>query len=124
MSVVINGTGSISGLSNVGGISSPQSGTVLQVVNATYSSLASNSTNVYADTGLTATITPLYSTSKILIEVFQTGLQKSSSATNTNMGLKLFRNGSQIVYIEEESGYTGTLESSEISSTNSQFSTI
>jgi hypothetical protein len=30
MSVVINGTGSISGLSNVGGIASAQSGSVIQ----------------------------------------------------------------------------------------------
>jgi hypothetical protein len=39
MSVVINGTGSISGLSNVGGIASAQSGSIIQTVSFTWTKL-------------------------------------------------------------------------------------
>jgi hypothetical protein len=46
-------------------------GAVLQVVNATYATQTSNSTTTYTDTGLTATITPKFATSKILIIINQ-----------------------------------------------------
>ena len=52
-------------------------GSVLQVVNATYSTIVSVSNNTFVDTGLTATITPTSATSKILVSVSQNGLQKS-----------------------------------------------
>ena len=52
-------------------------GSVLQVVNATYSTIVSVSNNTFVDTGLTATITPTSATSKILVLVSQNGLQKS-----------------------------------------------
>ena len=81
MAIVINGTGSISGLSNVGGIDLPQTGSVLQVVNATYSTIVSSVTSTYADTGLSATITPKYSTSKILVIAVHNGVRKISAST-------------------------------------------
>jgi hypothetical protein len=62
---------------------------VLQVVYASYSTVASNSTTTYADTGLTATITPKFATSKILILVSQNGVYASS--TNTGVGLAILR---------------------------------
>jgi hypothetical protein len=46
-------------------------GSVLQVVNANYSTTTTTATATYTDTGLTATITPKFSTSKILIIVNQ-----------------------------------------------------
>lgn len=67
MSVVINGTGSISGLSNVGGIASAQSGSIIQTVQGTLSSSFSTTSTSYVTTGLTASITPQFSTSKILV---------------------------------------------------------
>jgi hypothetical protein len=68
MSVVINGTGSISGLSNVGGISSPQVGSVLQVVSATSSTAVTiNTASTWTTTNFSVSITPTSSTSKILI---------------------------------------------------------
>ena len=42
-------------------------GKVLQVVNATYNTSTSSSTDTFIDSGLTATITPTASTSKILV---------------------------------------------------------
>lgn len=47
------------------------SGAVLQVVNATYNTQVSTSSTSYIDTGLSASITPTSSTSKILILVSQ-----------------------------------------------------
>jgi hypothetical protein len=49
--------------------SAMHTGAVLQVVNATYSTDTTNGTTTYADTGLTATITPTSATSKILVLV-------------------------------------------------------
>jgi hypothetical protein len=48
---------------------SPQSGGVIQVVQATTRTLVSNNTTTYADSGLTATITPKFSTSKVMVLV-------------------------------------------------------
>jgi hypothetical protein len=67
MAIVINGTGSISGLSNVGGISSAQVGSVLQVVTGTLSSSTSTASTSFVSTGLSASITPSSATNKILI---------------------------------------------------------
>jgi len=94
MSVVINGTGSISGLSNVGGIASAQSGSIIQTVQATNSTANSNSTNTFADTGLSATITPQFSTSKILV-IYNHG--ETVKEGGTQLATKLLR-GSTLIY--------------------------
>lgn len=75
-----------------------QTGRVVQVVNATYSTGVASSSSTYADTGLTATITPKYSTSKILVIVDQAGLNKGSG--NTFIGLKLLRNSTLLKQID------------------------
>jgi len=81
-------------------------GSVLQVVNATYSTGVTSSSSTFADTGLTASITPKFSTSKILVLVNQTGCSKTVG--NTTLGLKLLRNSTAIVTFEVDGGYTGT----------------
>ena len=81
-------------------------GSVLQVVNASTNVTASNSSSTYADTGLSASITPLYSTSKILVIVDQTGLQKGTS--NTWLGLRLLRGSTSILEFEIQATYNGT----------------
>jgi hypothetical protein len=57
-------------------------GKVLQVVNATYSTETTTTSATYADTGLTATITPTLNTSKILVIVSQPYQQSVSSSGN------------------------------------------
>lgn len=93
-------------------ISSPYAltfgGAVLQVVNATYSTLVTNSTSTYADTGLTATITPKFSTSKILVMISHQSSSKSNGNSLNDLGLNLCRNGSQIVQFTLSTGYTGS----------------
>ena len=81
-------------------------GVVLQVVNATTNTSVSNSTNTEADTTLTATITPKFATSKILVIVDQNGIYKDTS--NTYMGLKLYRNATPILLFENYAGVTST----------------
>jgi len=62
-------------------------GSVLQVVNAITSTNVSNSTATMTDTGLTATITPKFSTSKILVLVSQNGVYKSAANANNMVDL-------------------------------------
>ena len=83
-------------------------GSVLQVVNATYSTQTSNSTSTPADTGLTASITPLFSTSKILIMVNQAGVEKNQNNAENALTLHLQKNGSNLVKIGGFIGYTAT----------------
>ena len=95
MPVTINGSGSIAGL-NAGGLPSsaltgaiPTSimpaGSVIQTVTATHSTISTNETTTYTDTGLTATITPQFSSSKILILTYHS-VNFSNFAGNGDTG--------------------------------------
>ena len=75
-------------------------GSVLQVVNATYATQSSTSSASFVDTSLTATITPTSNTSKILVFVSQTGLYKA--ATDSYIKLQLVRGATSIVGFEFE----------------------
>jgi hypothetical protein len=77
---------------------------VLQVVNATYSTQTATSSSSFSDTGLTATITPQSSSSKILVVVNQAGCYKEIN--NTYMTLKLLRGASNLITIEGYGGFT------------------
>jgi len=57
-------------------------GSVLQVVNATYSTELTTSSTSYVSTGLTATITPTFSSSKILIIV--SNVMNAPAGNNSN----------------------------------------
>lgn len=69
-------------------------GTILQVVNATYSTEISNSTATYSDAGLSASITPSSSSSKILILCSQ-GMFKST--TSAGIYMQVLRNSTSIL---------------------------
>jgi hypothetical protein len=94
-------------------------GKVLQVVNATYSTNATSASTTYADTGLTATITPTLSTSKILVLVNQAGCGKQSS--DTGLRLQLLRGASVLSLIEGTAGYTGTAAQNFIGSVSTSY---
>lgn len=68
-------------------------GSVLQVVQGTFQSITTTTSNTAVATGLTATITPTSATSKILVTVFGS-LQLVSSGT-TNI-YPLFKNGASL----------------------------
>ena len=72
-------------------------GSVLQVVEGATSSQVTT-TGAETDTGLTATITPSSTSSKILVSVSQMGLMKTGSSTNARIMIKLFRGATNINY--------------------------
>ena len=117
MAIVINGSGTVTGLA-VGGL---PDGTVdkdtlavgvqskvLQVVNATYSTGVTNTTTTYADTGLTATITPTSATSKILVVVAQNGGYKTVGNASNALGVQLLRGATVINTFGLYAGLTST----------------
>lgn len=73
-------------------------GKVLQVVYASYSTSTATTSTTYADTGLTATITPSAATSKVLILTAQT-LSMDRSAGGLYSKLKLLRGGTDILTV-------------------------
>jgi hypothetical protein len=75
-------------------------GSVLQVVTGTTSTSVVNSTNTYADVGLSATITPTSSSSKILVLTDIQGASKTSAFTASRINFKLLRGATQL----DESG--------------------
>jgi len=94
-------------------------GTVLQVVNATYATSTTRSSSTFADTGLTASITPKFATSKILVFVNMCGCGKRTN--NTSLGLKLVRNSTDILKIDENGGYTDNTNRIEIGSISATY---
>jgi hypothetical protein len=80
-------------------------GKVLQVVYASYNTDTSSTSATYADTGLTATITPTLATSKVLVLVQQNGCRKEG---NTSINLKLFRGATELLKFAELLGSTAT----------------
>jgi hypothetical protein len=71
-------------------------GKVLQVVYGSTTTGVANSTSTYADTNLTATITPTSASSKVLVLVNQNGIEKSAANTLNRVSLKLFRGATEI----------------------------
>jgi len=85
------------------------SGSVLQVVNATYSTQTSTSSTSYVDSGLTASITPKSSSSKILVTAYQTGIGKAGGGGGGyRLALQLVRGSTSISQFELGAGYDGT----------------
>ena len=82
---------------------------VLQVVNGATVTQVNTSTSTYVDTGLTATITPQSSTSKILVLVNQTGCYKDTG--NTYLKLQLLRGSTSLAVFEAYGGITGNANS-------------
>ena len=87
---------------------SPQSQSVIQVVNATYSVSTTYSSSTYADTGLTVNITPRFSTSNFLVMVTHAGCFKDGSANAGGIQLRLMRNGTQIAFMEDIAAYNAS----------------
>jgi len=77
-------------------------GKVLQVVSALYSTQTNSSSQTYADTGLTATITPSATNSKVLVLASCT-VNKSAGNSLNRVALKLVRTSTDIAYITGDS---------------------
>ena len=76
-------------------------GAIVQVVNATNTTQASSSSTSYADTGLTATITPKSATNKILVIVDQSTLKTAGNSGNA-VNLKLLRGATTLWTLQSQ----------------------
>jgi hypothetical protein len=123
MTVIIDGTAGITFPVTAGSASAVQasSGRVLQVVNATYATEVTTSSNTLSDTGLTASITPSSATSKILCIVDMAGVAKDSGNASTNLGFYLLRGSTQIIQFEYTATFTGTSIQNRIGSVSTNY---
>ena len=83
-------------------------GKILQVVSAAYSTQAASSTTSYTDTGLSVSITPSSTLSKVLIIVDQAGCYKSTGNADNALHLKLLRDSTDLVEFLKTGGFTNT----------------
>jgi hypothetical protein len=101
MPTIISGDGTISGLTATG-ISAVQNlpaGSVLQVVSTTYTTAASTTGTTQVDTGLSASITPKFATSKILAIASILGTGKNAS--NNTASFFLVRGSTTICTVND-----------------------
>jgi hypothetical protein len=89
-------------------------GKVLQVINATYATEASTSSNTFIDTGLTATITPTLATSKVLVFVHQTGLWKNDGNAGAELNIKLVRGATDLAAFEVFATWTSSVQKNNV----------
>jgi hypothetical protein len=92
MSMVIDGT---NGLTFNNATTQNSGGKVLQVVSAVYQTAVTTTSTSYVDTGLSLSITPLFSTSKIAVIICQT-LSPTSASSNTYGSWQVLRGATQI----------------------------
>lgn len=95
------------------------SGSVLQVVNVDFGTEVSSSSSTFADTGLTATITPISASSRILVFVCHAGCAKATN--NTALQLRLLRGASVILNIEDIAASNGTANANFVGGTSATF---
>lgn len=82
---------------------------VVQIVTATTNTQVSMSSTTYADTNLTATITPTSASNKVLVLVSQNGLGKTGSTTMTYF-LQLLRTSTNIATFTQQGGFVKTID--------------
>jgi len=82
---------------------------IVQMVYGQTSTSVSSSSATFADTGLTATITPTSASNKVLVFVQQNGGQKSAGQSDNSVYVSLFRGASNIAKVAESAGFTNSL---------------
>jgi hypothetical protein len=81
-------------------------GKVLQVIYGSTTTQTTNATTTFADTTLSATITPSSTSSKVLVLVSQNGILSTTAATGVK--LRLLRGATTIVTFSGALGYNST----------------
>ena len=106
MAVVIDGTTGVSAV-QAGAVTTSDlpAGSVLQVVQGTYSTETETSSSTYADTGLTASITPSSASSKILVLVTMEGVGKATN--DTALRVRTLR-GATVIDTSNDIAYTAS----------------
>ena len=89
-------------------VTTASAGTVLQVVGASTTSLGTSTSTSYADTGLTATITPSSASNKIMVFVSQSfqaiGGEAVGYGYQVNAGVQLLRQSTTLITSDSDSG--------------------
>lgn len=80
---------------------------VVQIVTGSTTTEATNNTSTFADTGLTATITPTSASNAVLVFASQNGLAKSADSSS-GVQLKLLRGSTGITDFARAIGYGNT----------------
>jgi len=83
-------------------------GKVLQVVHAHYATEVSTTSATYADTGLTASITPSSTSSKILIIVMHNGVQNNQSIADKWATFRLMKSTTELTEYEKLAAFSST----------------
>ena len=97
-------------------------GTVIQTIFGTVDGQVSNTTNTFADTNLSATITPTSASNKILVSVFQNGVYKDGNAAS-GCQIQLLRGTTVISQLSKRAGGdngTGTAATMSIGTVGNQ----
>jgi hypothetical protein len=90
------------------GLALPAQSKVVQIVTATTSTNTVSSSTTFADTTLTATITPTSASNKVLVFVHQAGTSRGLGNTQNELDIKLVRGVTDIMNFAVNQGYTGT----------------
>lgn len=85
-------------------------GRIVQIQSGSTTTTVNNATTTMVDTGLTVTITPQYSNSKLIVLVFQNGVTKTSGGAANCATIELQRNGTTIETFAKDFGYTGVAD--------------
>jgi hypothetical protein len=110
MSMIIDGT---NGLTFNNATTQASAGTVLQVINTNLKGGVGSTITTPTASGLTATITPKFTTSKILVCFQVNGNQKNAGATDGGVRIWLYKNGSNL-FASTAIDYTGYTNSSTV----------
>jgi hypothetical protein len=105
MTFIVDGT---NGLTFNNSTVQASAGVVLQVVQGTYSTNTSTSGTTLIDTGVTATITPKFSTSKILVLATMNGIYNVGTSS-TGVQLAILRNSTNLNAFCNYTSYTSTV---------------
>jgi hypothetical protein len=90
-------------------------GTVLQVVGATYSTTVTTSSTTAVSSGLTATITPTSSSSKIYVMVVNPMRRNDTASVTFGIQVNLFRNASGLFTPMTNMGYSYAVSNMSVS---------
>ena len=111
-------------------LSISHAGSVVQVVQGSHNSIVSISTATYTFTGLSATITPKFSSSKILVQVEQQGCASTLMSTGA-FNMRLQRDSSDIHnfaiaywYSPQANGFRGPISTSYLDSPSTTSATV
>jgi hypothetical protein len=118
MPTIIDGT---AGITFPNSTVQASAGQVLQVVNASYGLTNSTTSTTFVDTNLSATITPKFSTSKILVIIDQSGVGKTATVTGSGVGLALLRGSTSILNFANYAAYTNSVVANYIGSVSANY---